>query len=624
MEKNRRRPCHPGVIKALFITLTLLLPFLPVSNADTAPEREEQEAVSVRADMSHSSREAGREVTAAITLEIPDGWYLYAHMMEASLAGDPDDLHMELRDISWPAPQTKHDPHLDEEVSYYDGVLEFDMIIRIAHEAPAGDHTVPLRIGYQACTAEICFLPRREEIALELTVLESDEPAPPYVAGTRPEETETLREAGYETATAALTRRIEGAGIGMILLISFLAGLGLSLTPCVYPMIPVTIAVIGASKAETRTGAFLRSLVYVTGISITYATVGVIAAASGAAFGAHLQHPYVYLALALLFFVFALAMFGLFEISLPMSWQSRLHTKLQGKAGLFGILTTGILSGIVVTSCAAPVVFAALGFIIAAGDLLQGFIIFAAIAWGMGVPLILAGTFGGMLNSLPGSGRWQQVVKNLMGLAMVTAALYFVYLSSFLSPQAYSLLLAASLIVISVFAGAFDRLSAESGTWLRLRKSAGILLLAGALYVIIPHLGLQPVGDTVENAAAINWHDSIEEGIESARVQEKPIMIYFSTDPCAACRQLERRTFPDSQVVRASESFATVKYDAIGYEEIREVSERFGVRGFPTIMFADSDGEIRPQFTEVGFLAPGDMLQLMEAAHRYFMQEDIR
>ncbi len=581
------------------------------------------ESVSVSGELRTDTQRAGRPVKAGLRVSIPDTWYLYAHMMRVDLLESDDGPRpVTISDVLWPEPGVRHDPHLDDEVRYYDGTLEFDVLLNILPEARPGDHVLTLRVGYQACTQDVCFMPRREEVPLRLTVLESDGgevwTGGREAAGVESPETDGTEP--FQTRSARMSQRLAGAGPGMIVLLAFLAGLALSLTPCVYPMIPVTIAVIGASGASTRIGAFVRSLVYVLGISLTYALVGVMAAGSGAAFGVQMQHPYVYIALSVLFFIFALGMLGLFEISLPMSRLSRVQARLRGKAGLAGILLTGMLSGVVVTSCAAPVVFAALGFIVASGDLFHGFIIFTAIAWGMGVPLLLAGTFSGAVRNMPKSGGWQQVVKNLMGLALVGASLYFIHLSALLSPGDFSLLFAVSLVVVSVFVGAFDRLYPDAGVWLRLRKASGILLFLGAVSLLLPQFGLQK-RPAAEQVPAIDWHTSVEEGFQAAQESGRPVMMYFSTEHCPACRRLERVTFPDPGVVEAAAHFENIKFEAVplrgeGSQQVHEVLSSFGVLGFPTIVFARAEGRGDPQLTEVGFLNAADLVDLMSAARR--------
>ncbi len=573
------------------------------------------ESVSVSAELGGD----GPERTVRVRVDIPLDWYLYHHMMDAGLGGEADQTPVAVVGLEWPEPSIKHDPHLDEEVEYYDGTLEFEMRLRILPDASPGEKTIPISVGYQACNPDVCFMPEKSELSLTATISEEDIPDEVENGVTITEETEEPDEIEYEPATAGFTERLEGAGLAGILLISFLAGLALSLTPCVYPMIPVTIALIGASKAETKLSAFFRSLIYVLGISITYSIIGVVAAASGAAFGLQLQHPFLYFALAVLFFVFSLAMFGFFEINLPAGWQSKTQAKLRGKTGILGLLLLGMVSGIVVSACAAPVIFAAIGFIVATAELLTGFLIFAAIAWGMGTLLVLAGTFSGVIHNMPKSGRWQEVLKNIMGLGLMGASLYFLYLSTLLTPEAFTLLLCAFLVVVSVFTGAFDRLSPESARWERVRKAVGLLFFLAALYLFLPQFTLRHGEYGAETRETIEWHESVEEGIAEAENRDKPIMLYFTADACAACRRMESGTFPAPEVVEAAEKYVAVKYDATG--KAREVESEYGVRGVPTVMLGDSSGNFEHRLTEIGFLRPADLVDLLEAGYRYFQLE---
>ncbi len=611
IKKNRLSPFVVCMIVAasLFVRVNSTL----ISNVIAA---EEDADVSVTVEMEHDAVKAGGMLNLHLSLDIPEGWYLYEHMMSAEVSEAPEDIITQDRvSVNWPEPRLRYDPHLDDEIEIYEGFLDGDMQVPIAASAEPGEYNITVTVGYQACTEEICYIPSRVQRDITFEIKEGEIEAAPGVETEieQPDEPEPGTTV-WEGENGGLEERLgEEAGIGLILLISYLAGLALTLTPCVYPMIPVTIAVIGASKAETKTVAFMRSLIYVLGIGLTYAAVGTLAAASGAAFGVQLQHPLVYVTLAVLFTLFALSMFGLFEINIPASWQSKIQAGLRGKAGLLGLLLTGMLSGVVVTSCGAPIVFAALSFIVATGDLLQGFVIFSAIAWGMGTPLVLAGTFSGALQHLPESGGWQQLVKNIMGAALVGASLYFIYLSALLSPEHFSLLISAVLIVAAVYIGAFDRISPEVGGWLRARKSAGILLIMGAVYLVLPHIGLQP-GREAESPA-IDWQTSIEASYERAEQENKPIIFYFSTDQCPACRRLERRTFPDSRVVGESGNFIPVKYHASplhgeGSEQVMDVLDEFGIKGFPTILLADPQGNTRSRIEGV-FIGPEELAERM-------------
>ncbi len=240
----------------------------------------DNESVSFRAELTPDTQKQGGEFTAHITVEVPEEWYLYEHMMSAELEGAPQDRYAELIDVDLPRPETRYDPHQEEEVDYYEGTFEVEIKLRLLPDATTGEQNIPIRIGFQACTEEICFMPDSHLLNPEIKIRESETPVMEPDPAEAEEREEIPPYTGYETTTARLERLFDSAGIFTIILMAFLAGLALSLTPCVYPMIPVTIAVIGASGAESRAGAFARSMIYVLGISLTYAAIGVAAAAS--------------------------------------------------------------------------------------------------------------------------------------------------------------------------------------------------------------------------------------------------------------------------------------------------------------------------------------------------------
>ncbi len=273
----------------------------------------------------------------------------------------------------------------------------------------------------------------------------------------------------------------EGKGLLGAVLVAFGWGILLSFTPCVYPLIPITVSLVGATSGRGRLDGFVRSMVYVFGISVTYSVAGVAASAAGSQFGAWLQQPAVYLVLAGLFVLLAGAMLDAYSIDFSSQRLQRLQVRLQGKGGLLGIWVIGVLSGAAATACIAPVIAGGLVYVAQRGSLLVGFLIFFAMAWGLGTPLVVLGTFTGLAQSLPKSGEWLNTVKRAFGLALLGVALYYVGKSRLVPEHYFRLSEAAFLLVAGVFVGAFDLLTARSGWWQRTRKAVGLLLVARAV-----------------------------------------------------------------------------------------------------------------------------------------------
>ena len=247
---------------------------------------------------------------------------------------------------------------------------------------------------------------------------------------------------------------INEKGYVIAFVLVFFWGVLLSFTPCVFPMIPITISVIGAKGIGNPLKGFVLSLFYVLGIAITYAILGLVAASTGSAFGAAMQKPIVLWAVVIIFFVMSLSMFGLFELQLPTAFTSKIgDLGSKNKGGIIGAFLFGIVAGAIAGPCITPVIFGLLTFVAQSGNLLLGFFLFFTLALGMGMLFIFIGTFPGLLASLPKSGKWMDEVKKLMGLILLGAAIY--YLKLLVSLKILLLISSIILISLGIFFGGF-------------------------------------------------------------------------------------------------------------------------------------------------------------------------
>ena len=260
-------------------------------------------------------------------------------------------------------------------------------------------------------------------------------------------------------------------------LAAFIGGILISLTPCVLPIIPLTITVIGARGAGSRSKSFGLSLIYVLGIAVTYSTLGVVAASTGRLFGSLFQSSWFLLFAIALFTLLAFGLFGAYELQLPAGIRNRLMAK-QG-SGFFGVFFMGLIAGLVASPCVGPVLVGVLAFIAQTGSIVLGFTLLFTFAMGMGVLFLVVGTFSGEIQRLP-SGPWMTAIENGLGVLMMAVAFY--YLSILTSPFLFALLLGASLVVGGVFVGAFAPLTPDTPGWgIKVRKSLGILSVAAGL-----------------------------------------------------------------------------------------------------------------------------------------------
>jgi len=392
--------------------------------------------------------------------------------------------------------------------------------------------------------------------------------------------------------------------LGMLwgLAVAFGTGFLVSFTPCVYPMIPITLGIIGGrdESASARRG-FGLSCVYVLGLSIVYATLGVIAGIFGAAVRSFLMSPYVMAGVAAIFALMGLSLLGLFEPQLPPAVATRLQSV--GGKGVIGVLLMGMVSGIVVSPCVAAPLAGILAFVAVTGDALRGFLLLFAFAWGMGLLLIVVGTSAGALKSLPKSGEWMVDVKYLLGFVFLGVALYFV--RTLIPGLAYYLGEALCLIAAGVAFGALDSLPVNPGAGARAKRGGAALIMGLGFYVLIgtlwsSHLLLPPrpetgsaAAPTASRPARIEWQTDRAQAFAQARAESKRVLIDFGTQGCVVCREMEEQVFPRPEVVAAAAAYVPLHLDVTRpTKEEEALQTKWNVVGYPTVVIAEANGTL--------------------------------
>lgn len=422
--------------------------------------------------------------------------------------------------------------------------------------------------------------------------------------------------------TAWLTGRIEGAagrakGPGLLFLVLvFLGGVASSLTPCVYPMIPITVSVIGASADKDKLRSFLLSVVYVLGIAVTYTVLGLAAARSGGMFGAALQNPWVLAAVAAVMLALSASMFGAWEIALPSSLASRAGSVGAG-GGFASAFVVGTVAGIVAAPCTGPIVLMLLGVIGAQGwGLLAGGVVMLVYSLGLGMLFLAVGTFAGALSSLPRSGAWMDSVKHLFGVVLVGAAVYYAAQAAgviwageappaWVAPAIKAAWVATALSAAWVVGGERALVTRERSS---LRCAAGLAVLA---------LGIFLVFRPERAEEGVQWSSAYGETLAAARERGRPIILDFTADWCRSCKELEKETYTDPAVRRCASEFATVMVDGTrDTDEFVTLKERFGIKGLPAVFFMCPDGTVVSDLTLKGFDPPGSFLEKMNVALR--------
>ena len=431
-----------------------------------------------------------------------------------------------------------------------------------------------------------------------------------------------------------LTNLLAVGSLWIIITAFFVGGLLLSLTPCVFPMIPILSSIIvGQGKTLSRSRALFLSFLYVQGVALTYTVVGVVAGLTGANLAIIFQDPYVLTTFAMVFVLLALSMFGFYELQLPSSWQSRLNdiSNRQRGGSYWGVAIMGVLSALIVGPCVAPPLFGALAYISSTGDAVLGGIALYALSMGMGVPLLVVGVSAGTL--LPRAGAWMESVKQVFGVMLLAVAVFFL---ERILPGVVSMVLWATLLIVSaIYLGALDQLDATVSGWKRLWKGVGLVLLTYGVLLMVGASGgntdpLQPLkglgvaaNSNASSAGASNklqyrWIkgvDGLDEVFREARASNKMVMLDYYADWCISCKEMDKFTFTDAGVRQVLANIIVLKTDVTANDNVdKALMDRFGLFGPPTIQFFTPDGVERKGYRVVGFMSAKKFKQHVENA----------
>jgi thioredoxin:protein disulfide reductase len=382
-------------------------------------------------------------------------------------------------------------------------------------------------------------------------------------------------------------------GLFAVLLLLFGWGLALNLTPCVYPVIPLTVSFFGGQSKGQSGRTFLLAGVYVLGMATTYSSLGVAAALSGRLFGVALQSPWVLGGVALVLVGLALSMFGFYDLRMPTS----LMQKAGARQGLAGAYAMGLLVGVVAAPCVGPVVLGLLAFVAATQDAALGFLFFFVLSLGLGLPFLFLAAFSGRIAALPRAGAWMEGVKKIFGWILLAMAAYF--LRTAVPGAVGTWLLPATLVV-----GALALLLVHGALKLGVRVPVAILFLAAAAF-------FAPIGQAGNEGPAWGRFDAATIGSAA-----RPAIVDFSASWCLPCIELDKKTFSDPRVREALEKRGLYKADMTkaAAPETVALAEKYAILGVPTVIFLDAAGQERKDLRLVGFEEPDKFLKRLEQA----------
>ena len=528
--------------------------------------------------------------TIEIRYDIAKGYYLYRDKFRFAVSGDAATLGKPI----FPQGQLKDDENFGKVEVYFRRV---NIQVPVGRTA-SGQQPLELRVTAQGCAeGRVCYPPQTQTLAVEL-----------------PDMMRTAAPAGEDRdESGSIATRLQKAGFWVNLAFFFVAGLGLALTPCVFPMIPILSSiVVGQGRQVSHARGFALALVYVMGMALTYTAFGIAAGLTGTLLSNGLQNVWVLGSFALVFLVLSLSMFGLYELQLPSALQSKLSEEsghLRGGRGV-GVFLLGALSALIVGPCVAAPLAGALLYIGKTGDAVLGGSALFAMALGMGIPLIAVGSAGGSL--LPKTGPWMEGIKKAFGVVLLATAVWIV--SPVVPPVVSMLAWAALLIFPAIFLRALDPLPPHANSWSRLWKGVGVvMLLAGAALLMGALAGnrnpIQPlVADTPNATPAtapklpfVRVH-SLAELEQHLTAAKQPVMLDFYADWCISCKEMERFTFSDSAVQAQLSGFLLLKADVTANSaDDKALLARFGLFGPPGIVFFDRNGQEKKGIRVVGF-----------------------
>jgi len=512
--------------------------------------------------------------------------------------------YFKLVDTKFPAGE----PYGEETV--FRGDFTVDLTLETL-KSSAGPVNLVFVVGYQVCQEnprEMCLPPT--EAKVEVTVPEGFLPG-----GTGKDTPKALQTTDSPLRGTWMERAINRElvkGSFLLFLLVFLAGFLTSLTPCVYPVIPIVMGYMGTRSGGKKLKGFYLSMIFVLGMSLVYAVLGVIAASTGSMMGLSFQNPLVVMVVAAVFIAMGLSMAGLFDIPVP----SSLSAKLQGKhsSEWLGALVIGGVSGLVAAPCVGPVLIALLSWISQTGNVFLGFWLTFVFSLGMGIIFILAGTFSGVLAALPKGGHWMEKIKHLFAFLLMAGGIYLI---SLLTPTWADLMIWGVFIVTgSVFTGLFDQVD-EMSVGSKLMKSLLVIIfLIGALLLyrgISMHWFAPQVvtGSVSEQKASLPWYTDLEEARAVAQTQDRVVMIDAWAEWCTACDELEHKTFLHPEVRPGLENLVLVKLDFTRKSpESLALRQELGVIGMPTVIFQAADGKELARFA--GFRGPKEFQEILE------------
>lgn len=596
--------------RTLFYSLILIF---SLYSASFAQGFQQTQILELKPTLSTQKAMLSQAAVLTVTLKVADSWHINAHKpLEEFLI--PTNLELELPDgiltekIEYPEPHKVKFDFSETPVLVYEGTAQIKAYLEISQNAQLGANKLNGKVSYQGCNNETCLPPDEKKFSVTIQVEDNDTGAPtsrPSTIEETPEETTEF------TADEQKAKEIIEKGMGYAIVFFFLAGLALNLTPCVYPVIPITVSFFGAQSKDQKGASLLIALFYVLGIALVFAALGLISGLAGKQWGFLFQDPWFVVIIALILLAMAASMFGAFEIRIP----SKLMTALgQSRKGILGALIMGLTVGVVITPCAAGLIIGLVGLVAKLGIVLKGTLLFFIMGLGLGLPYLFLALFSGLAGKLPKSGMWMVWIRKLFGILLIGVAFYFLVPQASRIPDLQSFFFGLISLFGGLFLGFLDHEHGYTKNFKIGRAVFGILLLLlGVFWMNQAIDSIAMASEKVHQTELVKWIHYKNEDLAQLKAGDKPIIMDFYADWCAPCKKMNRTTFVDDAVVNKSKEFTMIKIDCTNpTPPIKELMQKHSIVGMPTLIFLAPGGEENPQLRAVQYVGPDDFLEKMK------------
>ncbi|MHB8580300.1 MAG: protein-disulfide reductase DsbD family protein [Ignavibacteriaceae bacterium] len=577
--------------------------FMFVFTSTVIPQIIGQEGhVKIKSFSSLDKVKPGSQFQIAVKADVDNSWHINSnkpnedYLIPTNISIDTSN-GFKLQSVIYPKANNIKLSFSEKPLSVWEGEIFIFGTLDVPINLSPGNYPLLVKLDYQSCNNQSCSPPVSAEDTLIVNVSNSNI-IPANINQDIFNKSNLNDEPEIKNAqpSDAISSTLASSGLLLSLLFVFVGGLALNLTPCVYPLIPITVGFFGGQSEGSTKRLFLMGLLFVVGMALTYSVIGVVTALSGAVFGSLLQNMWVIISISLIFVILSLSMFGLYEIQMPNS----LVAKAGGaKNGYYGAFFMGLTMGIVAAPCIGPFVLGLVTFVAAKGDPFYGFIMFFVLALGLGFPYLLLAIFSGKIKKLPRSGVWMESVKHIFGLILLGMALYFIL--PLLPKNISGYILPVFFIIAALYILIFDKLANNIKGFRIFKITFSIILIAIAAYALIP-----------EKKNSIEWKSYSENSLSQSTSLNRGAIIDFYADWCIPCKELDASTFSNPKVIEESKNFITLKANMTKTlsPDVEQLRDKYKIVGVPTILILNSEGKEIQRIT--GFVNAKEFSEMLE------------